>query len=227
MRSATARTTRVGTVSRSGKARVPAWGLRRTPAPVGWRRLCRRPILRTAGRHGRQRSAGRGDGGLERQRVVERADGVAVVGAAVVQVDAVQHDVQVAEVVGDILRHSRSAWYVVGARGGRGEHQQQRSGEQRHGSCVLHVLLHIVVCRSHRRSMRTYRRMGAGITATGQARPATPQNRSAVNAIVRATTARSVTGTDSSGRWASRTSPGPNTTVGMPPRFVVRPRSQP
>lgn len=54
-----------------------------------------------------------------------------------------------------------------------------------------------------------------------------PQNRRVVAASVAATATRSSTGTDSSGRWASRTSPGPNTTVGMFPTVVVRPRSQP
>ena len=50
--------------------------------------------------------------------------------------------------------------------------------------------------------------------------PPCPQNRSAVSARVRVTVSSSEMGTHSSGRWALRTSPGPNITVGVCPTFT-------
>ena len=50
--------------------------------------------------------------------------------------------------------------------------------------------------------------------------PPCPQKRSAVRARVRVTVSSSAMGTHSSGRWALRTSPGPNITVGVCPTFT-------
>ena len=55
----------------------------------------------------------------------------------------------------------------------------------------------------------------------------TSQKRMAVSTRLRVTLTRSLSGTNSSGRWALRTSPGPKSTVGIFPTFTSRRISAP
>jgi WD40 repeat protein len=67
---------------------------------------------------------------------------------------------------------------------------------------------------------------GQGASRLGVAL-ATPQSRMTASASVRVAAASSATGTNSSGAWARRTSPGPKSTVGVPPWLTSRRMSAP